>query len=316
MTHRTFGLIPVLTPLLLLTLATGCYHESYAYRAVPNVNVARVHDLGSEGPLVLISLDDLPKEPADKPKRKTAAQMLEQLNADQIARFDPRMADLNREAASAHTNLQNLKSRFGAEDAKVKEAQAASEKANKAVDDYVRDFKANNRNKITGIPGSPIAPVAEEPEAPQTVLVGNVYRDFGERGSSVSRTFVLFIDGAPKPGTYWMTNANSVLITYSAFTPPHRSRVAMVGSVKIIKVDGNKIDAHVSLRETEESDSYEWVTHYMDPAYWQAPWIVNGRHTFMITGKDDPALRKAAVEWVKPEELKAQQAAASAGAGE
>jgi hypothetical protein len=170
---------------------------------------------------------------------------------------------------------------------------------------------------VTGIPGAPTtAKPATEPEPPQTILVGNVYRDWGGRGSSVGRTFVLFIDGPPRPGTFWMNSENSMLINYSAYTAPFRSRVSLAGSVEILKVNGNKIEAHVAFHELVEGDSYEWVTHVLDPLYWQSPWIINGRHTFIMTGKDDPAFRKAAVQWVKPEELKAAQAAASSAASE
>ena len=41
-----------------------------------------------------------------------------------------------------------------------------------------------------------------------------------------------------------------------------------------------------------------------DPAAWQIPWVVIGRHTFQITSQDDPSLKKAAVQWVRTEEPK------------
>ena len=66
------------------------------------------------------------------------------------------------------------------------------------------------------------------------------------------------------------------------------------------EVEGNQIFAHVAVRETTETDSSEWVAHYYDPAYWQAPWTLNGKHTFTITTKDDPAFDPAGVHWLKP----------------
>lgn len=286
-----------------LALLGGCYHENYTYRAVPNVNVvvSRAQNVGSEGPVLLLSLDDIPQPSADQPKRKTGADMIDALTAEQIARFDPQMAELNRAASMAYQNLQQARARQGRDDPKVKELTQASDNANKAVDDYVKDFKARNRTKVTGMPNVPstAAPPKEE-NPPQTVLVGNVVKDFGERGSMVSRTFVLAIDGSPRPGTYWMTSDNSVLVTYSAWSPPSRSRVAITGSVEILKIEGDKIYTHVALRETAEGDSTEWVAHIYDPKYWQTPWTLNGKHVFTVTTKNDPVFDRAGVHWVKP----------------
>src|SRR4051812_13898043 len=51
MTTRTFATaVRSLAAACLLPLLGGCVHESYTYRAVPNVNVARAQDLGSAGP--------------------------------------------------------------------------------------------------------------------------------------------------------------------------------------------------------------------------------------------------------------------------
>src|SRR5689334_4763259 len=77
MTYRTPGIVRLLS-LVLLPLAAGCYHENYTYRAVSNVNVARARETVSDGPLILLSLDDLPQE-TEKPKRKTASELLESL---------------------------------------------------------------------------------------------------------------------------------------------------------------------------------------------------------------------------------------------
>ncbi len=304
MIQRTFGIVRLFAATLLLPMAGGCFHETWTYRAVPNINVARAQALGSQGPLILLSLDDLPQN-ADQPKRRSGAQMMDSLTADQIAHFDSRMLELNRDAAASYQNLKQARSKFGTDDAnpQVASAKAAADKANKAVEDYVREYRAAHREKVTG---HAVAPSTASPtrdlQAPQTVLMGNVQRDLGERGSSISRTFVLFIDGEPRPGKYWMTSDNTVLITYSAWSPPARSRIGLTGSVEIFKVEGNKIYSHVALHETMESDSTEFISHYWDPAAWQTPWVMNGKHTFIITSKDDPAFDKAAVHWAKVDE--------------
>ena len=37
---------------------------------------------------------------------------------------------------------------------------------------------------------------------------------------------------------------------------------------------------------------------------WQAPWTVTGRHIFKMTTQDDPDLRKAALQWIRAEDMK------------
>src|SRR3978361_1166568 len=44
-------------PALSILLLTGCFHESWSFRAAPNLNIARPNELGSEGPLVLVLAD-------------------------------------------------------------------------------------------------------------------------------------------------------------------------------------------------------------------------------------------------------------------
>jgi hypothetical protein len=308
MTHpipARFALCAAATALLLC--GGGCYHEHYTYRAISNVNLAYTHELGSQGPLQLVSLDDQAAAmAAEQPRRASGARMIESLTAEQIARFDPSMAELLRRARDARETLRQAQQKNGPDDPKTRQARADSDSLQASVDEYVREFKAQNRDKV--LPAGGGAPVAAaepaKPPPPKSLLVGSVEKTFGDKGSTVVRTFVLMIDGAPRPGTYWLTPDNSVLITYSYWSPPSRTRIGLTGSVEIFSVNGNKIDAQVTLRETTEVDTAEFVSdyHYLDPAYYQTPWVINGRHTFLITTKDDPAFEKAAVHWVKADE--------------
>src|SRR4051794_6685335 len=102
MTHRT----PRIVPVILLACLAGCYHESYAYRAVPNVTVSRPHALGSLGPLVLVSLDESASSATSAaPRRPDGGRMIDSLTPDQIAKFDPKMADLLAHARDARESL-------------------------------------------------------------------------------------------------------------------------------------------------------------------------------------------------------------------
>jgi hypothetical protein len=308
MTHPTTRFLAACAvAAVLLLISGGCYSEHYTYRAISNVNLAYTHELGSQGPLQLVSLDEVAAATAtEKPKRASGARMIESLTAEQIARFDPSMAELLRRARDARENLRQTQQKYGADDPKTKQAKLDSESLQRSVDDYVTEFKAQNRDKVLPAGGgAPVAAAAPaKPPPPKSLLVGSVEKSFGDRGSTVVRTFVLMIDGEPRPGTFWLTADNSVLITYSSWSPPSRTRIGLTGSVQILSVNGNKIDAHVTLRETTEADSTEFVSdfHYLDPAYYQTPWVINGRHTFLVTSKEDPAFEKAAVHWVKVEE--------------
>jgi hypothetical protein len=290
---------------LLLFWSGGCYSEHYTYRAITNVNLAYTHELGSQGPLQLVSLDEQAAA-AEQPKHASGARMIESLTAEQIARFDPSMAELLRRARDARETLRQVQQKNGLNDPKTLQAKADSDTLQQSVDEYVREFKVQNRDKVLPAGGgAPVAAAAPaKPPPPKSLLVGSVEKSFGDHGSTVIRTFVLMIDGEPRPGTYWLTPDNSVLITYSYWSPPSRTRIGLTGSVKILGINGNKIDADVALRETTEADSAEFVSdyHYLDPAYYQTPWVINGRHSFLITNKDDPAFEKAAVHWVKVEE--------------
>jgi hypothetical protein len=305
MTHRTSRIFGPIACAILLVCLAGCYHETYAYRAVPNVAVSRPHALGSQGPLVIVSLDEsASSSTAAAPRRADGARMVDSLTPDQIARFDQKMADLIAKAKLARETLRMAKdSDKNAESPKVLDAQNAVRETQQAVDDYAKEFRAINRGRVTAEAGTATSPPATEAVLPQTVLMGNVRRDWGDHGSSVGRTFVLFIDGPPQVGDYWMNSDNSVLISYSAWSAPARTHIGLNGSVKILAVRGDKIDAYVALRETTESDTTEWVTHYWDPNYYQWPWIINGRHTFQITSSADPAFQKAAIRWINPERM-------------
>src|SRR5207237_8085156 len=81
MRHRRFHprlLIPTFTILLL----TGCFHQSWSFRAAPNLNIARPNELGSEGPLVLVVAD---KADAGSP-RAASAGILQSAMTDPVFR--------------------------------------------------------------------------------------------------------------------------------------------------------------------------------------------------------------------------------------
>jgi hypothetical protein len=305
MNHRTPRPLALIAAVAaLLACLTGCYHETYAYRAVPNVTLSRPHSLGSLGPLVLVSLDESASSSTSaEPKRADGAKMVDALTPEQIARFDARMSDLLAKSRVAREQLRMAKeAEKNDQSPRVLDARNAVRETEQAVDDYANEFRASNRGHVAAVEaGTATAPPATGAVQTQTVLMGNVRRDWGDHGSSVGRTFVLFIDGPPQVGDYWMNSDNSLLITYSAWSEPARTHIGLNGSVKILAVHGDKIDAYVALRETTESDTTEWVGHYWDPNYWQWPWIINGRHTFQITSSSDPAFQKAAIRWINPE---------------
>src|SRR5205807_7812286 len=129
-------------------------------------------------------------------------------------------------------------------------AKLDSDSLQRSVDDYVSEFKMQNRDKVLPAGGGApvLAAAPAKPAPPKSLLVGSVSKSFGDRGSTVVRTFVLMLDGAPRPGTFWLTPDNSVLITYSSWSPPSRTRIGLTGSVQILSVDGNKIDTQITLR--------------------------------------------------------------------
>jgi hypothetical protein len=124
------------------------------------------------------------------------------------------------------------------------------------------------------------------------------HKKWGDYGTSYGQTVVLIIDGAVKPGQYWLTPENSVLIRFSSMSPPARSRVGLAGSVKVLSVTGDKIVAAVAIRQTFDTDSGDFMDHYQDPTVWQTPWLIEGKHTFVVTKPGDPAFEKSQVHWV------------------
>ena len=302
MIHRTLLFKVLLISTLSLVFLGGCAHEDWTFRAVTGVNVSRPYEPGSQGPLVLVSTSEQAAPAAAE--KVDPAKRIDALTPRQIAKFDRGMADLLARKDTAANALQKLLA-DGRTDShpQVIKARLELAEAAKAVDNYADAFREKNRDSVTVVGGGEIA-VPAEVHPLQTVLVASVRGDFGAYDRSLGRTAVLFIDGDPAPGEYWLNPDNSVLISFSAYTAPARTRVGLTGSVKILHVDGGKIVADVAIRETTEGDTTLYVDRPYDPINWQIPWVITGRRTFTITSQDDPLLRKAAVQWVHGDELK------------
>jgi hypothetical protein len=297
MIHRTpKHHLPFLS-LISLAFLGGCYHETWTYRAIPDVNVSRPYEPGSQGPLVLVSVPDAASTAAVKHDPKERAR---NLSPQEIGRMDPTMARLLSQKEAADERLHKLQNEgLGASHPKIMEAQLDAEELAKDIESYAQRV----RGSVTVIGVVP-APAQVETPAPQTVLIMSVQRDYGSYDRSVGRSVVIFIDGSPAPGTHWLNADNSVLITQSAFTAPARTRVGLVGSVKIIETKGDTIVADVAVRENVEGDTSTWVEKPYDAATWELPWVITGRREFKITTPQDPALRKAAVQWIDAPETK------------
>ncbi len=273
----------LLVPTLAILLLSGCFHESWSFRAAPNLNIARPNELGSEGPLVLLATD----KPADGSARADSAGNMQLATSDPI--FQAKL-DQKQHAAAA---VEKWQANLGDQHPRVIEARLELAEATDDLNKYAQSHHDDVKKQMT-LP----APLKQEiKSSPQTVLVVAMQRDFGKYDNSIGRAVVMFPDGPPSPGQYWMNADNSVLITYSAWSAPARSRVALNGSVKILRVTERQIVADVAFRENTESDTTEWVAHLQDPVYWQAPWIVTKRCVFTITTTADPAWEKAAVKW-------------------
>jgi hypothetical protein len=132
----------------------------------------------------------------------------------------------------------------------------------------------------------------------QTVLMASWQHDSAMYQHNVGRTLLIFIDGHPKPGQYWVTADNAVLLTYSAYTAPARERVNLAGSIRIDRIEGNSIIADVAVRDAAEIDSSEGLERWWDPMYRQFPFELQGKHTFAVTTPADPVFEKSAVKWV------------------
>ncbi len=132
----------------------------------------------------------------------------------------------------------------------------------------------------------------------QTVLMATWKHDYGTYESSVRQTLVVRLDGDLKPGQYWISPENAVLITYSAYSAPSRQRIGLAGSIKVLQVNDNKIIADVAVRDTREIDSSDFLDQPWDPQYAIFPFSLTGTHTFAITSPTDPLFEKAGVKWV------------------
>jgi hypothetical protein len=132
----------------------------------------------------------------------------------------------------------------------------------------------------------------------QTVLMASWQHDSALYHHNVGRTLVVFLDGQPKPGQYWLTADNAVLLTYSAYSAPERERVNLTGSIRIDRIEGSSIIADVAVRDTTEIDSNEGVERPWDPMYRQFPFVLKGQHTFAVTTPADPVFEKSAVKWI------------------
>jgi hypothetical protein len=197
---------------------------------------------------------------------------------------------------NASEAVEKWQTSLGDQHPRVIEARLVLAEASEDLENYQHQHRDTDKKRDVLPP-----PVKQElKSSPQTVLVVAMQRDFGRYDNSIGRSVVMFLDGPPAPGQYWMNPDNSVLITYSAWSAPARSRVALDGSVKILRVTEGQIVADVAFRENTESDSTEWVAHLHDPVYWQAPWVVTRRCVFRMTTTDDPAWGKAAVRWTAP----------------
>src|SRR5438128_11850921 len=124
MRYRTFDgrlLIPTFTILLL----TGCFHQSWSFRAAPNLNIARPNELGSEGPLVLVVAD---KADAGSP-RAASAGILQSAMTDPVFRSK---LEQKRQAAEA---LEKWQSNLGDQHPRVIEARLTLAEATENLDD-------------------------------------------------------------------------------------------------------------------------------------------------------------------------------------
>jgi hypothetical protein len=287
-----------------LALMTGC--QSTVYRAVSDVAISRPGDVGSSGPLVLVAGKPGAVKPAAQVDYSTA---FERMSLTQIGILDPTMGGYLRSQRDAESKLVELKAATNPDPEAIKVAEAKAAAAKKQVDDYAHEWRdmqrklsaANNPQggSVAMSSGETNHAAATPAVAPtQTVLMASAHQTFGFYSSHLDQTAVLIIDGPPRPGEYWFTPDNSELIVSSAYSAPARSRVNLTGSIKILKVDGNRIVADVAIRKTTEADSAEMMERLYDPAVYWNPWILFGKHTFEVTKPSDPAFEKAQVHWV------------------
>jgi hypothetical protein len=140
----------------------------------------------------------------------------------------------------------------------------------------------------------------EHPEAAakRTVLMASFQHDSEWYSYTHGRTLVIFLEGAPKLGQYWLNPDNAVLITYSAYSGPARERVALVGSVTIDQINGHDIVAKIACRDSTEIDTSLFLDQPWDPVNREEPFVLRGKFHFDITEPTDPVFEKSAVKWV------------------
>src|SRR5438270_8365696 len=130
-----------LSPMRLATLATlllsGCFHESWSFRATPSLNIARPNELGSEGPLVLLVVD----KPDPGSPRAASAGVLKSAMTDPV--FQAKL-EQKRQAAEA---LEKWQSNLGDQHPRVIEARLTLAEATENLDDYSRGHRDDARER-------------------------------------------------------------------------------------------------------------------------------------------------------------------------
>lgn len=133
----------------------------------------------------------------------------------------------------------------------------------------------------------------------RTVLLASMRSEGVGYPSSVYRTVVVMLHGAPKPGKVWLDSENAVLLTYSNWSAPAHQSVTLAGSVDVISVTPNEVVADVAIKDSGEFNQTAWVDRWWDPVSVLPPLTLVGRHTFQVTTQNDPIFEKAAVKWVR-----------------
>jgi hypothetical protein len=131
----------------------------------------------------------------------------------------------------------------------------------------------------------------------QTVLIVNYMHDMGSYRSSVGQTLVVTLDGPLKPGQYWLTPDNAVLLTYSSYSAPMRERAQLRGSINIDKVTGTGIVAHIAVIQLQDVEATGFIEHPYDPAYQLFPFQLSGERTFEFVSPNDASMDGSAVKW-------------------
>ena len=120
-----------------------------------------------------------------------------------------------------------------------------------------------------------------------------------------SRLLVIIIDEPLPKETIWTTDDNSILISYSPYTPPERTYVAVEGSIKIVSSRDGKVVADVAVQTRSDVDT-------TDADFFRLPWETRGRKTFTVADPQDPLFRTGAVRWGAPRRFPSTQPIAAA----